>query len=239
MAAKGYTTEALVEAEIGKSIDSGTVPTTTQVAQWIEEVEDYIDKRAGTSFTSTTVTNEIYPWSRYNAVFSPTSGARAVETGRHDSMSGFSVNSFKLAKHPIISVSQLYINGATDDSADSWSEFTQQTGSGGDFIVDLNTGYVTFLSQTPSWGERAVKVTYYYGYSTIPNVVKWLATKLVARRVLDMKIKQQQYTTTDTVTLASLSIKKESSQAVTLLAKLDADIEDLWRQVGELVSELA
>ena len=236
MAVKGYTTEEFIEAEIGKAITTTTTPTTAQVTQWIEEAENYIDRRCNTSFTSVTQTDEVYPWNSDVAFIKPAHSPYYGNVQRTDYGLSGGGNAFNLGYAPIISMTSLSLNSAGSTSADSWTAKTEQTGSGGDYAVDLSTGAVLFLNCVPTVSERSIKTTFVYGHATIPAIVETLATKMVARRVIDMKVKKSAFTSTDSVSLASLSIKKELRDNVEYLSKLDSDIEGLFGEVGELYS---
>lgn len=236
---KGYTSEILVEGELLTSITSSTSPNSSQLSTWIEEVESEIDELTETSYTEVTVTDEIMPYDDSNGWISDT---KIYPTGRSDAMSEnrcsmfFTYNGIKVK--PILSVISLYRNTQSDDSnTDGWELLTEQTGSGGDFIVNKPTGMLTFIRNKPNWGsKRALKSTFKYGGTAFINpLVRTLATKMVARRVLNAKVMKSQMSSIDDISLESITIQKGANKTVTLMKYLDQDIENIKNKlVGTL-----
>ena len=244
--AKGYTTETPVEAEIGNSLSGSTVPTSTQLVDWIEEVEEQIDERTGCSFSSTTVTNAILPFDEHTSFKS--SQVNAGYSLRADGDRLYAVDSVFLLDEsgkkvkPIISVSSLSVNqNGSNIDADSWTSITQNSGSGGSFFLDKITGMVTFHQDKPSFGlQRAIKWSGNYGFSSIPKKVQMLATKLVAKRILQMKSKASQFSSIDSITLESISISKNIQNTVTYLGYVDKETEDLFKEItGDFSSDIS
>lgn len=233
-----YTTEALVEAEIGNSITGSTTPTSTQLTTWIDEAENLIDERIGTSFTSGTVTNAIIPFTEHTSYKS--SQIIAAEGLRVDSQrlstydSVFLLNERFQRVKPIISISSLQINTAGSNIvADVWESMSQNSGSAGDFILDSEAGLVTFYQDKPTFGlQRGVRWSGNFGYTSTPLRVQMLATKLVARRILQMKAKASQFSSIDSISLESISINKRIGDTVTYLHELDRETEDLFREIA-------
>lgn len=240
MAAKGYTTEVLVEGEILQSIDTTTSPTTTQVAQWIEEAEAEIDEMTESSFTSVTTTDSIIPFTDETTFVVPTTNFFSGNVRSDRALDSFH-NSFFLQdtcgvqRRPIVSITNLCSNQSSSKgtAADSFTALTQQTGSGGDFIVDCRTGRVTLFDCKPQYGHpRGIKTTFVYGYSsTVPTLIKTLATKMVARRVIKAKIDSSNFTQVDNVSLETLSVTKNTQQMVVYLKSLDDEIKELKKEV--------
>jgi len=220
--AKGYTTELLIEAETLFDISVSSEPTTSQVAQWIEEVEDEIDSITGTSFTSVIVTDAIIPFTHETA-FNGSNNSYWYGRNRQD-MPRELTNSFFLQdtaggrqRRPIVSITSLSRNSSSSygTEADDWTALTENTGSGGDYNIDNETGRVTILQCVPILGHpRGIKTTYNYGYSTIPEKVKTLATKMVAKRLLEAKATNSQVSSIDSISLEGISISKNISQTV-------------------------
>lgn len=229
--AKGYTTESLVEAEVLFGITSSTSPNSTQVAQWIEEAEERIDGWTNTSFTSTAVTNEICPFDTSSAF----KGSHYQQAGslRTDTRSSITFDTSFLTVNgnpirPILTISSLYVNKSSPSQADDWTLLTEQTGSGGSFIVDYQTGHLTFLTDKPFYPTvRGIKWTGTYGYSSIPYKIQELATKMVAIRVLGARIKRSAVKAPNSVTMESISIQVQTSQMVTLMKFLQGEVESL------------
>ena len=240
MAAKGYTTEVLIEAEILQDITVSTKPTTAQVAQWIEEAEAEIDEMTESSFTSVTTTDSIIPFTEETAFIVPTSnyfgGDIRSDTTRNSRENAFFLqDTCGIQRRPIVSITNLCTNSSSScgTSADSFTALTEQTGSGGSFIVDCRTGRVTLLSCRPAYGHpRGIKTTFVYGYSTtVPTLIKTLATKMVARRVIKSKIDSSNFLQVDNVSLETLSVTKNTQQMVVYLSSLDKEITELKKEV--------
>jgi hypothetical protein len=240
MAAKGYTTEALVEAEILQDITVNTKPTTAQVAQWIEEAEAEIDEMTSSSFTSTTTTDSIIPFTDETAFVVPTtnyfSGNVRADSGGTRWENGFFLqDTCGIQRRPIISITNMCTNSSTacGTAADSFTALTEQTGSGGDFIVDCRTGRVTLLACKPIWGHpRGIKTTFVYGYSaTVPTLIKDLATKMVARRIIKAKVDSSNFLQQDNISLETLTVTKNTPSMVVYLKSVDEEIRRLKKEV--------
>jgi len=242
MAAKGYTTETLVEAEILTDIDATTSPTTAQVAQWIEEAEAEIDELTQTSFTTTTVTDEIIPFDERTAL--SLSSIRSDFKIRRDVTFDYDKDSFFLTENgyrrsPITSITSLSTNSASDADTDSFTARTEQAGSGGDFIWYEN-GLITWIKNKPVFGNRrAMKTTFVYGHTSIPNNVKKLATKMVALRVIKAKANRSQISSIDPISLEGISIGKGITQTTIYIQQLEKEIKELIEEVvGTFRTEL-
>jgi|TARA_Y100000310_G_scaffold339517_1_gene432425 hypothetical protein len=242
MVAKGYTTEALVEAEILTGITTTSNPTTAEVAQWIEEAEAEVDELTQTSFTTTTVTNEVIPYDERTALSLST--VRSDYKVRRDTTFDYDRDSFFLTedgfrRSPITSITSLSRNTASDGETDSFTALTEQTGSGGDFIWKKN-GLVTFVKVKPNFGNRrGIKTTYTYGHTSIPNIVKTLTTKMVAKRVIQAKANRSQISSIDPISLEGISLGKGITQTSIYLQQLEREIRDLMEEVvGTFRTEL-
>lgn len=238
MAAKGYTTEILVEAEIGSSIDASTTPNTTQVATWIEEEESIVDERTGTTFTAGTASAIVMPFNEHNVHSKSktfyTESLRADTQRLSSSNSVFLLDSKDNPVKPVISISSLERNTAGGTtSSDSWDSLTENTGSGGDFTFDPTTGLLTFHQNRPTFGlDRGIRWSGNYGYSSVPLKVQMLTTKLVARRILKSKAKGSMFGSVDSISIESLSIRKDFGGMVNYLQDLDREIEDLFKEIS-------
>jgi len=164
-----------------------------RVRKIILRSEAEIDEVSGTKFSSTTVTDEIHDYNQYTSWASPEGLNFPRRPGfgsnnRGDSIGPASANdSIRTDKYPLISVTSLYKNVGADYQADNWNELDEQTGSGGDFVKDLTTGVIMFVAGGPNYGRRQLKVTYVYGYSSVPKTVERLCILLSIRDVLNSK----------------------------------------------------
>ena len=205
--------------------------------------ESIIDERTKTKFASTTVTQEVYDFNQYTSYKSPDqliSRSNDMLVGsRNDHWTTFFNDRFKLNKAPILSITTLQRNNAGPSATDDWETLTQQTGSSGDFLVDLDTGLITFVDQVPAFGQRKLRVTYNYGYSTVPKVVERLCILLSIKDVLMSKGQSSQFDSIDNISLEGISISKGVGNTITYFKWLNEEIERLWKDVGDLALGVA
>jgi hypothetical protein len=241
---KGYTNESLIEAELGTSITSSTTPNSTQLNQWIKEAEAQIEGKLGQMFGSTTATNFVQSYDEHTSLkedLSPVYSSMGHDySGLNLNTSTFLVDNNGLRIYPIISITSLYRNVAGDTEADSWELLTENTGSSGDFILDKLNGKIIFINKLPIRGKkRAIKWSGTYGSSSVPVEIQMLATKIVAQRAMQVKIKKGMMSNTDSYSLEGFSRKKELSQNVSYLQELDRELDRIWEDIsGTFQSEI-
>lgn len=88
----------------------------------------------------------------------------------------------KVTHTPVLTVVKL----EEETSADSWT--TRTEGTGNDYIV-VDDG-VRFVTNTPAWKYKNVRITYKAGYATTPGNVQQVSARLAAallQRILDAK----------------------------------------------------
>lgn len=104
--------------------------------------------------------------------------SNSVSAEYHDVDNSFQKD-FYLKKGPVQSVTTVEVNTADEDQTASWQSLTENT----DFEVDLATGRVRLTSSDyfPGVGSKQLRVTYTYGYSSVPRDIKHLAIMEVAR----------------------------------------------------------
>ena len=162
----GYSTNkdlTLVEVADNTSIDYCTVQdvydeldgktssdiSTDRIIRAIQRAEGLIDLKTDTSFKSITVTDEVHTGDRYTLETSTDAidTYASMTTLRRDPGVSAVNNRVRTNYGPIISVSSLSINQAGYNASDDWSELTQQTGSGGDYIIeDADAGIIDFIT---------------------------------------------------------------------------------------------
>jgi hypothetical protein len=202
-----YTTAALVEAELSSaaSFSTSSVPTLAQLTTWISETDAYIDQISSNVYAQSTYVDEI----------------------------NYEGEDRILLKHaPIISVTSVqyspYALGSTE-----YPGYVTKTANT-DYAVFLEKGYIEVL---PSWSPRSglkqIKVTYVAGYTTTPLPVQMLATKMVAKRCIDMvmnkDLKEKQ--SGKSVSVGSISIVKSSEFGVSSYKNLSATIDQLKKEI--------
>jgi hypothetical protein len=203
-----YCTATQVEDEIRATtrFASTTIPSLSTVTSWITQESAQINRDTGTVYASVAATSDL----DYNGELVMT-----------------------LPCAPVISVgSVLYATSSlgNSDYSTSWETKTADT----DYTVYLDTGELAILSNwSPVEGRKRIRVAYSYGYSTVPDVIQKLATKMVAERVLNSLISQNVNETNDggSISVGSISIVEPSSYGVNSYKQLKTDIEDLKKSI--------
>jgi len=223
-----YITTSDINSYLGEDLSTDTTPTLTQVETYITRAESEIDEVTGTSWTTKTVTGELYDYDEYSVfVKNPT----LAKVGRIDTFFTPINNQFKLNNSPIITVTSLEVNVGTATSP-SWKTLTEGT----EFIVYKDEGVITFISSEglPVEKYQSIRISYTYGHSTVSELVKKLATLLVVREVMRSKQTEATFVSADSISIETISISKSSRDSVELLGSLDKEIEKLFERVGNI-----
>jgi len=209
-----YTTEANVEAYLGESFDETTTPSTSDIAIFIDWTDKLIQDYTGTAFESTAATDEILD-----------------SEGRER---------FKLPKRPIISVTTFEVDKAGLGSSNSpdWEARTEGRTNSEDFVILNDEGVLHFYRDAPSAGIQNVRVTYNYGYSSVPKDVERLATLLVVKEILKARLADNLYSSQDSISVGPINISKAGTQSTSSVRELDRDIEEAWKAVGKFKTVL-
>lgn len=91
---------------------------------------------------------------------------------------------FFLRNYPVITLSSVQVN--TNDTTDTPSWSSSSEGLGNDYLAnsnDLSIGRIRYFDNVPAEGEDRLKVTYNYGYTTTPALVKELSVLLTIRQM--------------------------------------------------------
>lgn len=202
-----YTTTELIEAELRAttSFSETTVPTKSTVESWMEEADAYIDRLAGQTFAETTYTE-------------------LVDYDGSDRI--------QLKHAPVISVTTVKYSPYALGSSEYPGWVTKVSGT--DYTVRETRGEVEILYPwTPTEGSKRIEVVYVAGYKTPPGVVRMLATKLVAKRVLDTLMHKDlnEKQSGKSISVGSISITKPAEFGVNSYRALSVTIEDLKLQL--------
>ncbi len=205
-----YTTATLVEAELRTdAVFSGsTVPTLTQVTDWIDQESSYIDHITADVYTQTTTTDEYLDYDGGDFLY--------------------------LRHSPVISVTSLSYNSYPLGSSlgTNWAVKS----SGTDYIVEEKSGLIILPATTftPDTGTRRFKCTYVSGYATTPAIITKLCTKIVADRVLSSMLNQNVNESTDggSISVGSISIVDPGAYGVQNYKRLKDDIEMLKKEIA-------
>jgi hypothetical protein len=210
-----------------------------RVIKVIQRSEARIDEHTQSKFTSTLVT-EYCDFNQFNSVRSPEQlqWRGNMGTQRSDYMNSTGSNKFRLDKYPVISITSLHRNNASAATADNWDELTEQSGSGGDFEIDLPTGWITFVYKIPRYGKRAIKVVYNYGHSTTPKQVERLTVLLTVNDIVRMSASSSQFYDSSDISIGEISIGNKAGAVATYLRNLQEEIERAWRDVGTFIADI-
>jgi len=202
-----YTTPQYIQEEIKavQSFSDTTYPSLQTVQRWIDEIESQVDTIAGKSFGE-------------------------VEYTQYIDYDG--EDRIVLDHSPVISVTSVKSSPYTlgDSAYPSWETKTANT----DYALYDKRGELLVLpSWTPNEGPKSIEIVYTAGYSEIPGNVQFLATKLVAKRVLDAVISKDvsERQSGKSISVGSISIVKPSDVGVNQLRKLDSDVDMLKSEV--------
>ena len=215
------------------SITESDIPA-VRVIRVIQRAESEIEERAGIKFSSNTATNEIYDINDKTTSFSPENTLTVENVGRNDYWNVQFSDRIYLRNRPIISVTTLQRNSAGASSTDSWETLTEQTGSGGDYVVTdegKQAGYVDFVKNKPVFGKRKMRVTYTYGHSPTPKNVERLTTLMAVRDVVISKISRSFLDTAHGISLRGIMIDRSAAFAQ-YLDKINIEIDRLWMSIG-------
>jgi len=242
-----YTTVQKVYDEMdGKTATDISAERVVDSIRWAEGL---IDVKTGTSFKSITVTDEVHTGDRYSLDVSPDylDSVASMSTLRRDTW-GAVLNRVRTNFAPIVSVTSLSYNNAGYSAADSWTELTEQTGSGGGFIIeDAEAGIIDFLTTFPKIGKRSWKLTYVYGYDrdatdrkTVTTLlsIERLTTLLAVKYIITSKSSGSTFDSTQDVRIGTIEVKAGAKTGSEYLQSIQPEIDELWRHLGELGIEV-
>ena len=216
----------------------------------IKRAEGLIDLKTETFFTLVTRTDEVHTADRYNVDISPDFLDTVISTStlRRDSFFTPVNNRVQTNFRPVNSITSLSRNDAGPTQADSFTALTEQTGSGGDFILeDPDAGIIDFLTSYPRIGKRSWKITYVTGYdrdSTDRNVTKILNTVerlcilKASQAIISTKSTGSMFDSTRDVRIGTIEIKSGALSSAQYLKSIDPEIIELWKELGDLGIEV-
>ena len=223
---------------------------TARIVKAIQRAEGLIDLKTNTSFKQITVTDEVHTVDRYSIDISPDylDTISFPTNSRRDGLIGVVTNRVKTNYAPIVSVTSLSRNAAAFDATDSWTALTQQSGSGGDFVIeDATAGIIDFIDQYPRIGKRSWKLTYVYGYNrdstdrrviSLLKVVERLAVILACKAIITTKSTGSMFDSMRDVRIGAIEIKAGAMSGGQYIKSVEPEIIELWREIGELGVEV-
>ena len=222
----------------------------SRIIKAIQRAEGLIDLKTNTSFKQITVTDEVHTGDRNTLDISPDyldTFSIGYNT-RRDSLMGIVTNRVKTNYSPVVSITSLSVNQGGVNTADSWTALTQQTGSSGDYYLeDATVGIIDFLSNYPKIGKRSWKITYIYGYDrdstnrrviALLRVVERLTILLACKSIITAKSTGSMFDSTRSVRIGNIDISAGSMSANQYLNSIRPEIEELWKEIGDLGIEV-
>lgn len=216
-----YTTQALVAGEVGvdnTTITAASIPSTTDISNWISEAKAEIDWWTGKVWESTSISSTTWEYYDYN---------------------GSSNGTLILNNKPVLSVEvvQTEVNGV-GATASSWVTLTNGRTNADNFELSLNEGLLRFHQSTngykPMPGSRSIRVAYTYGYSTVPLLVQRLATLIVAERYIKALANQVSTQTGLTITVGAVKVTDPGLFSLGRLRDIKEEKVRLYAQLGRL-----
>jgi len=183
-----YTSTTLVRG-VTQFTDSGsTTPTTTQIEQWITEVEADADAMALGSYTLTDYLVDVLPGMDYPA--KDTLAALEAMAGlRFDEIKNLVVIP---PFTPIVSISSLSRRTSALGSTDAWEALTEGSSADQHYVQlkrktrsNKYLGFALYFHhKNPEPGYQRVKMTYNHGWDLDTNIIGEWCTLKVALKVL-------------------------------------------------------
>ncbi len=216
-----------------------------RIVKAIQRVEGLIELKTGTFFKQETLTDETHTADRYSLDISPDylDTVSSMDALRRDSWRGSVMNRVKTTYAPIISITSLSINQAGFNAADSWTALTEQTGSGGDFMIeDANSGIIDFITNYPRFGKRSWKLTYVVGYDrdstdrrviAYLKVVERLTTLLACKAIISTKLTGSMFDSSQDIKIGTIEIKSGAMSGKQYLTSVEPEIKELWGQLDD------
>lgn len=215
------------------SIGESDIPA-IRIIRVIQRAESEIQEHSGISFSSQTATQEIYDINQYNTYFSPERLQEVSNVGRNDFWNVQEADRVYLRRRPIISITTLQRNTSSPSQSDSWETLTEQTGSGGDYVLTDEakaSGFIDFVSKKPVFGKRRMRITYKYGYADVPKNIERLATLMAVRDIVISKISNSFFSSVHPISLRGIMVDRTAAFAQ-YLSKINEEIDRLWVSIG-------
>lgn len=190
-----YTSEIKIEAVVQMSITDSTEPTSTQVTQWITEIEADADARALAEYTLTDQLIDVLPGLDYPAA-DTLAWLEALAGKRYEEIKNLVlIPPFT----PIVSISSLSKRKSSLGTTDDWEVLTEGTTADTDYILlkkrtrtKQYLGFaIYFHHNNPTPGYQRIKMTYNHGWDLDTNIIGEWCTLKVALKVLAARLEAE------------------------------------------------
>jgi hypothetical protein len=208
-----YTTASLVEAEIraDAAFSSSTTPTLSSVNNWINEESALINLMTHEIYSSTTVSSTYVDYD------------------------GSGILRFPHA--PLISITSIEYNVYGEGLASSWVALTE--GIDKNYISYLDEGEACFVSGVnvtvnvlPRAGKQRLRLSYVYGYNTVPTEIQRLCTLMVAKRVIMSLINSQANSEGGEIQVGTIRVADPSNFSPNYVKAMTEEIRQAQMDMG-------
>lgn len=203
----------------------------------IEKVQDF----TGLTFTNTSTADlpsntAIYDWISWaedyidNILGYTYKGINVVD--EYVNFESYS-DTFYTSHFPLLSVESISVNSGTL-FVPSWTELSSTEYA----ISTKDVGKIKLAVALDSLDHR-VKISYWYGYQTVPKNVEELATKLVARNIVKFIMNNKASSAGTEIAVGPIRISNKVADGVSLISGISGDLEDLKKNIGSFRSWFA
>ena len=211
---ENYTNTLLVKAEIGAKQDFGTdtIPSILDVNSWIEQNSRVIDSWTNNYFGTITKTDEYLDYD----------GADVLS----------------LPKSDVLTITTLEYNTSGRGLTPTW--VLLEEGQDKNYLLYKDLGEVELLTpagetatNNPRYtpGSKKFKVTYNYGYESVPKQIERLATLMTAKNVIQALVNKK--SSMAEVKVGAISVKPPTSFSINYIKSLNDEISMLKDSIGE------
>lgn len=233
-----YTSTTLIRG-VTQFTDSGsTTPTTTQIEQWITEIEADADARALGSYTLTDQLIDVLPGIMYPAK-DTIAWLEALAGQRFDEIRNLVVIPPFI---PIVSISSLSRRTSTLGSTDTWEALNEGTSSDDHYIqykkktkTNKYLGFALyFYSNNPTPGYQRIKMTYNHGWNLSTDIIGEWCTLKVALKVFTALLEANTPVGAGDYAIGDTSIGVDLERRVVITKERLKELEDRYFPKEEL-----
>lgn len=209
-----YTTYTDVAAELGGvTITGASTPSSTTVVDWIAQADDEINARTGRVWESTTVPSTSYEYHDYD-------GGGII----------------RLKNKPVISIQSAEYNENPLGEDESWVALVEGKTATGNYVLYKDEGLLLLHANStgniPPAGIQNIRLTYTYGYSTVPARIKRLSTLLAAKRYIQSVANKTGSEEGGSVSVGTISVSDPNNYVHEHLKRITAETKDLFSEVA-------
>ena len=201
------------------------------VRAYIERVQDEIDRRVGRSFRPPVSITEYYDAESIIDIspytYQPTTFNQDMEMYKSQWEEPYLNKYIKLNHYPVTKVTSLQIIKGVSGGITTYEDIelppggaTEATNDTANILIYSDEGKIVLrneLGKRLKRGQMNIKITYEYGYNTVPFVVEDLATKMTALYVIESRL---------------LGSPQPLSIPASNIRAIKEDIDDLFETLG-------